>query len=307
MYHELVPAGPRLPPKFTSCFDEAFNKVTLSKQMDIHILYYNESTKLVERVYLGSQFMGHATQMDTMMEFKQAHEGLDTVYNLVQLSMDGPNVNWAFADVLAEYRETQDPNAPNLINIGSCGVHVLHGAYQTAHGVTDWEVGKTLKAAHGVFKTSPARISDYLSDNNISSRQNDRSVKGNFTLKFCGHRWLKNGKTIARFLEIIDKLSTFMVKSKDRKNFDKRDERFPLLLKNTTSKIFPAYCQFSGAICRDIEPFMTLFQAERPLGVLLHRKLIALSVSLLERIVRKEILDVNRTAFKVMKLVKTLK
>ena len=98
-----------------------------------------------------------------------------------------------------------------------------------------------------------------------------------------------------------------MVKSKDRKNFDKTDERFPLLLKNTTSKGFPAYCQFSGAICRDIEPFMTLFQAERPLGVFLHKKLIALSVSLLERIVRKEILDVNRTAFKVMKLVKTLK
>ena len=259
--NELTPPGPRLPPLFVSCFNESFNKVTYTKQMDIYILYFNETTKLVERSYLGLQFMGHATHTDTMDDFKEAHKGLDIVHNLVQLSMDGPNVNWKFAETLAEYRKIEDPNAPDLINIGSCGVHVLHGAYQTAHGVTDWEVGKTLKAAHGIFKKSPARRSDYLEDNEIDNRQNDQSMKGNFPLKFCGHRWLENGKAITRFLEIIDQLSAFLVKSKGRKNFDPKDERFPLLLKNTSSKIFPAYYVFSSAICRGIEPFLTLFQA----------------------------------------------
>ena len=37
--------------------------------------------------------------------------------------------------------------------------------------------------------------------------------------------------------------------------------------------IFPAYYEFSNSICRDLELFLTLFQAERLLRVLLFRKL----------------------------------
>ena len=53
----LVPSGPRLPLKFVSAFDESHNKVTFSKQMDVHIMYYDEKTKRVKRNYIASQFM----------------------------------------------------------------------------------------------------------------------------------------------------------------------------------------------------------------------------------------------------------
>ena len=304
---QLAPVGPRLQPLFVSCFDESFNSVTASKQMDIHILYFNEESKLVERTYLGSQFMGHATHEDTLVDFKEAHKGLDIVHNLVQLSMDGPHVNWKFADELAAYRQAEDPNAPDLINIGSCGLHVIHGAYGTAQGVTNWEIQKTLKAAHGIFKGSSARRADYLDDNGIDN-VHDQSTKCNFPLKFCGHRWLENGKAITRFLEIIEKVSLFLKKSqeKKRRNFDKKDERFPLLLKNTSAKIYPAYLEFSNSVCRDIEPFLTFFQAERPLGVFLFTKLKDMFVCLLERIVTTAALSNNKTAYRLQKLVKVI-
>ena len=300
---DLKPPGPRLPPKFTSCFDESHNKVTMSKQMDIHVIYFNEETKLVERCYIGSEFMGHANHQDIFNEFKKSHEGLDIVHNLFQISMDGPSVNWLMVDVICDFRKSEDPNSPELLNIGSCGIHVLHGAYQTAHGTNDWEVGKTLKAGHGVFKKSPARRSDYLSDNDLSG-SNDQAGKAYFPLKWCGHRWLENGKSIDRFLDVMSKLSVFLEKSKDRKNFDKKDERFPLLLKNTSSKLFPIYLEFSNCICRDIEPFLTLFQAERPLAVFLYAKLTEILTSFLERIVKPQVLEKNKSAFKLLKLVK---
>ena len=82
--------------------------------------------------------------------------------------MDGPHVNWSTLEVLAEYRKTENPNSPEILNIGSCGIHVLHGAYQTAHGTTNWEVGKTLKAGYTIFRKSSARRSDYLSDNELT-------------------------------------------------------------------------------------------------------------------------------------------
>ena len=41
---ELKPQGPRMAPLFVSCFDESFNSVTCSKQMDIHVLFFSEKT-----------------------------------------------------------------------------------------------------------------------------------------------------------------------------------------------------------------------------------------------------------------------
>ena len=49
--------------------------------------------------------MGHGTAHDIMNEFKKAHKDLDIVNNLIQLSMDGPNVNWAFLDTLGRVSE----------------------------------------------------------------------------------------------------------------------------------------------------------------------------------------------------------
>ena len=68
---ELSPKHPRLPPKFTSCFDESFNKVTCSKQMDVHLLYYKEEMKQIELVYLGSQVMDRGTANNIMDDFKE--------------------------------------------------------------------------------------------------------------------------------------------------------------------------------------------------------------------------------------------
>ena len=67
---QLTSKGPRPSPKFTSSFfDESFITVSSSKQVDIHISYYDEKLKRVQRVYLTSQFMGHGTVQDTMNEF----------------------------------------------------------------------------------------------------------------------------------------------------------------------------------------------------------------------------------------------
>ena len=61
--------------QFTSCFDESFNKVTCSKKMDAHVLYYKEETK-VEHVYLGSQFISRGAA-NNMEDFKKVHKEFD--------------------------------------------------------------------------------------------------------------------------------------------------------------------------------------------------------------------------------------
>ena len=63
---ELSLEEPRLPPKFTSCFDEYFNKVVSFKQMDVHLFYYKKAINQINCVYLGSQFMGHGATHNIM-------------------------------------------------------------------------------------------------------------------------------------------------------------------------------------------------------------------------------------------------
>ena len=101
---DLKPPSPHLLSKITSCFDESRNRVTKSKQMDIHIIYFNEKAKLIEFCYIGSEFLGYASHQDIFAEFKKSHESLDITHNLFKISMDGPSVNWTMVDVVCDYR-----------------------------------------------------------------------------------------------------------------------------------------------------------------------------------------------------------
>ena len=66
--------------------------------------------------YLGSEFLGHATAADLLTHFKDGIRQLDPK-QLLQVSMDGPSVDWKFYIDLAREHETQE--LPELLNIGS--------------------------------------------------------------------------------------------------------------------------------------------------------------------------------------------
>ena len=147
-------------PKFVSCFDESFNHISKWKQMDVHIFHFHEVKQQVVRSYIGSHFLGHANAEEILQSIQTDHGKLNLTHNLTQVSMDGPNVNWKTVEIINEYREYDDPDCPDLTEIGSCGLNVQHGAYGTAQKATDWNLDKLLKAVYSIFKLSPARRED---------------------------------------------------------------------------------------------------------------------------------------------------
>ena len=48
---------------------------------------------------------------------------------MVEVSMDGPNVNKAFLSILKEERQTNESST--LIDSGTCGLHTVNGSLQT--------------------------------------------------------------------------------------------------------------------------------------------------------------------------------
>ena len=78
---------------------------------------------------------------------------------LIQLSIDGSSTNWNVLQLLQEdYKEKE---YPTIINIGSYGLHVLHGSFNIGMEVAGWDVGKVLKSMWQLFLDSPARRKMY--------------------------------------------------------------------------------------------------------------------------------------------------
>ena len=286
------------PPKFVSCFDEAFNRISKRKQMDVHVIFFDSNKQEVVRSFVGSHFIGHASAEDTFASLKEVHEDLELVHNFVQVSMDGPNVNWKTED----HRKIQDPNCPNLIVIGSCRLHVVHSVYGAGQNTTDWSLDKFLIFICSIFKMAPARCEDYLVANNLHESHKSKNVSYLFSQKFCGHRWLENGAALKRAIEINHNLKVFFKDLKEKKNIPTNDDRFTTAIDKLASPMHLAALHFSHCISNEIELYLVLFQAERPLAVFLCEKFKELLVSLMERFAKLEVLAKKDSVGKMLRL-----
>ena len=103
--------------------------------------------------------------------------------NMLQISMDGPSTNWKFLDLLVQDREESEPNIPSLINVGSCGLHIVHGAFKYGATKAGWKVDGVMRSLFNCFNDSPARREDYLTANGGDAK---------FGLKFCSTCWLED-------------------------------------------------------------------------------------------------------------------
>ena len=75
--------------------------------------------------------------------------------SLVQISMDGPNVNLKFYHNL--FQERKDKELPDLLNIGSCSLHVVHGSFKKGAKESGCNLDNTLRSLWQFFYHTLAR------------------------------------------------------------------------------------------------------------------------------------------------------
>ena len=85
---------------------------------------------MVEHAYCGSSFVGHCTADDLVTHYREfiKQYGLDSNY-LLHYGMDGPNVNLSFENKMTKCLEEENTS---FLKLGSCSLHPVHGAFQTA-------------------------------------------------------------------------------------------------------------------------------------------------------------------------------
>ena len=104
--------------------------------------------------------------------------------------MNGPDTNWDVLERHKTFRSSKDFSS--LFVIGSCGLHVNHGALETGAKSTEWDLHKVLHAMWKIFDESPARRDIYM-------RETTSDV---FPLHFCKTRWVGDEPVAARAIQI---------------------------------------------------------------------------------------------------------
>ena len=128
--------------------------------MDFVVPYWDNVKNKVSLRYLNSKFIGHAAALDIIHELKKGIKELNKG-QLLQISIDGPSVNWAFLKEIQKHRQQEELS--QLIIVGSCGLHIIHGAFQTGATTTCWNIKGILKAIYKLLLDSPAHRADYIS------------------------------------------------------------------------------------------------------------------------------------------------
>ena len=118
-----------LAPCFVSFFDEGFSCARNIKRFDLHLIYSDKVKFQTARVYLDIQLMCHKSATDLIQRFKDVHHNLNYVRNLLQISMDGPNVNWKLSKLVKEDRKIQDTISPKMLKLCSRGLYGVHEVY----------------------------------------------------------------------------------------------------------------------------------------------------------------------------------
>ena len=83
---------------FVISFDESLNTELHEEQMDFVVRFFNKDR--VTCRYLTSVFLGH-THADDLKKFEEGIKDLEKKI-MLQISMDGPNVNWKLYDSIVE-------------------------------------------------------------------------------------------------------------------------------------------------------------------------------------------------------------
>ena len=204
--------------------------------------------------YLTSTFLGHTQAEDLKKMFEEGIKDLEP-RRMIQISMDGPSVNWKLYEQITEERNEMEDYL-SLIDIGSCSLHVVHGALRTGVQKTKWSIDGILRALYNLFNDSPAKREDY------------KTITGSdiFPLQFCGHRWLEDKKVAERAISIWPNIHKYVVETlKKPKSKIPSSASFATVKSAVHDILIVAKLQFFVSVATVMQPFLKMFQADAPM------------------------------------------
>lgn len=218
---------------------------------------------------------------------------LDVVnaHEMIQISMDGPAVNWKFYELM----QTQIVNdyGKSLINIGSCGLHILHNAFKAGSVAAQWNVSSVLSSLYYLFKDSPARREDY--QNAAGTTQ--------MPLKFVNHRWLENVPVCQRALSVWSSVEVYVQKVTTKELPTPSCKSYAVISEAVhKDKLIGAKMEFFCSIASILQPFLINYQTDKPMVPFITSDLVSVMKCLMRKFIKSDIIDKATSADRLVKI-----
>lgn len=178
---------------YSLCFDETTNDASRN-ELHVDIRYYSEREKQVIQFHLETFFIENGLG-DTIVAYliKALKNANLPIERMITIGRDGPNVNKkVFRLMNAKYKEA---TGRNLIDIGSCDLHVVHNAFKAGLDVFGSDVADLLFNVHYFFDGEALRSSEYRDIQTKHGKPHHRFIK------HVSSRWLTLLDSIYRFIE----------------------------------------------------------------------------------------------------------
>ncbi|XP_063218622.1 uncharacterized protein LOC134528886 [Bacillus rossius redtenbacheri] len=266
-------------------FDESLNKIAQKQQMDISVRYWNEDDSITCTRYLTSAFLGHSTAADLLSAFKNSLP-VNTLHKIIQVSMDGPNVNLRFLKDLKQDLKEGRTDEGVILDIGTCGLHSLHCAFKGAMKETGWEIVKFLRAIYNLFHNIPTRRADYIIITGSSL----------FPLKFCPVRWLDNVPVADRALKILPNLRNYVAGLKS--NTEPTCASFVIVKSAIKDVLLGPKLAFFSSVAAEVEPLLKEYQTNDPMAPYLFSDFSSVIKNFMTRFVKADVMA-NTTLSKI--------
>lgn len=268
-------------------FNECLNQEMEKCQLDIHLRFWNDNQ--VTSRYLTSFFTSCCTA-------EPIYEKVETVcsdigfQNLIQLSTDGPNVNWKLLTMAQQNIEEQ--TGKKMLNVGSFGLHVLHSSFRAGCASTDWELENALTSFSWLFEDDPACVEDYIAVTGSTS----------FPLDFCNDRWLENVEVVERALQILPSLKMYISATKEKTVTEPSTQSFISTKMIVEDDLFPAKLNFFLTVAGEVIQFLKLYQTDKPMLPFLSLDLTKMLRSLMEKFIKLSVINNTTTTLKLLEV-----
>ncbi|KAE8278809.1 hypothetical protein D5F01_LYC22384 [Larimichthys crocea] len=143
----------------------------------------------------------------------------------------------------------------SLLNIGSCGLHILHNSFREGCKTTGWDIEHTLSSLYWLFHDCPARHEDFVTATGCST----------VMLKFCKHRWLENVTVTDRALKLWPYVQIYVERVLRGELPNPKTKSFETVKNSTKDCLFIPKVMIFNSIVREITPFLTLYQTDKPM------------------------------------------
>ena len=137
---------------------------------------------------------------------------------------------------------------PNETKVSFVGLLVIHNSFRDGCSATEWEFETFLSSIRWLFKDYPS-VDEFT----------------RFPLDFCRHRWLENVPVVERALVIIPFVMQYVTAAKSGKVAEPKNKSFENVQESVKDTLLTAKLNFFLMIAKEIQPFLTKYQADKPL------------------------------------------